>query len=825
MNYCISCMLEIDQGAAECPYCGKKQSEEIPPHHLMPGTILKGRFLVGTALGEGGFGITYIGRDLQLDMRVAIKEFFPNGYVNRNNTVAPVVSIATYGEHRDFFEAGRERFLREARILARFSNEEGIVNVRDFFEENNTAYIVMEFLDGQTLKEYLKDNGTLTPDQTVSLLMPVMNSLKKVHAQGMIHRDIAPDNIMLVDGKVKLLDFGAARNVSSAANKSLSVMLKPGYAPEEQYRTKGEQGPWTDIYALSATMYKCITGITPDEAPDRYHSDELKAPSTLGVKIDPALEKAIMKGLAVLKDDRYQNIDEFLKGMKGEKVVAPDVNNTTNKQVQHVHEDQKETVFVPKAGDVANKTEPAPVEKKSSANKSKKSLIFILSGVALLLVAAIAVVFIIVANNKGGNNGKINKDEVLKSDLFDYKFELDGVVYQLPMPVKKMLDNGWSIRKENEEVIGADYVSTSDQTMLRSGDQYGVNLLKDGKAITVSVINNSNENKKISDSVVVGIFVKKASGFDFKITKGISLDYTPEEVKAAYGNPHSIDDGEYSEVTTIEYINPNNSLSAVVFYYHKVLNDETGILLINFNDSNAEDKTEEQKHEESGLVDINAKSEGVMTYAQYDAASLYERVVIEAYIQAKQSWWDNKAVFYLADGEGGYLAYNATCSENDYNTKLTIGTKVRVDGYKDVWTGEAEIGEGASITGVENGGTYIAKATDVTALLGTDDLIKKMNQFVAFKSMTVEASKDADGKDVAFLYKYNGTGSEGDDLYFNASVNGKTYTFTVESFLSGKDTDVYKAVKKLKIGDKIDMEGFLYWYDGPLPQITSVKSS
>ena len=269
MNYCISCMLEIDQGAAECPYCRKKQSEEIPPHHLMPGTILKGRFLVGTALGEGGFGITYIGRDLQLDMRVAIKEFYPNGYVNRNNTVAPVVSIATYGEHRDFFEAGRERFLREARILARFSNEEGIVNVRDFFEENNTAYIVMEFLDGQTLKEYLKDNGTLTPDQTVSLLMPVMNSLKKVHAQGMIHRDIAPDNIMLVDGKVKLLDFGAARNVSSAANKSLSVMLKPGYAPEEQYRTKGEQGPWTDIYALSATMYKCITGITPDEAPDR----------------------------------------------------------------------------------------------------------------------------------------------------------------------------------------------------------------------------------------------------------------------------------------------------------------------------------------------------------------------------------------------------------------------------------------------------------------------------------------------------------------------------------------------------------------------------
>ena len=225
-------------------------------------------------------------------------------------------------------------------------------------------------------------------------------------------------------------------------------------------------------------------------------------------------------------------------------------------------------------------------------------------------------------------------------------------------------------------------------------------------------------------------------------------------------------------------------------------------------------------------TDINAKSEGVMTYAQYDAAKVDDEVTIEGYIQAKQSWWDNKAILYLADGDGAYLAYNVTCTEDEYNNQLKIGTKVQVKGHKAEYQGEIEVGEGATVKVVENGGTYIAKATDVTALLANEaELIKKMNQFVAFKGMTVEASKDADGNDVAFLYKWNGTGSEGDDLYFNVSVDGKTYTFTVESYLCGKDTDVYKAVQALKIGDKIDLEGFLYWYNGVNPHITSVKAA
>lgn len=210
------------------------------------------------------------------------------------------------------------------------------------------------------------------------------------------------------------------------------------------------------------------------------------------------------------------------------------------------------------------------------------------------------------------------------------------------------------------------------------------------------------------------------------------------------------------------------------------------------------------------------KSEGVMTYAEYDAAALNSQVVIETYVQAKQSWWEDKATLYTQDKDGAYFIYNAVCSEADYE-KLTPGTKIKVTGYKTEWSGEVEVAEGATIE-IENG-SYIAPVTDVTDLLGKDDLIKHQNQFVSFKGMTVEA---ADDSGAAFLYNWDGSGEEGNDLYFNVSLNGETYTFTVESYLCGADTDVYKAVKNLNVGDTVDMEGYLYWYEGVNPHITSV---
>lgn len=217
--------------------------------------------------------------------------------------------------------------------------------------------------------------------------------------------------------------------------------------------------------------------------------------------------------------------------------------------------------------------------------------------------------------------------------------------------------------------------------------------------------------------------------------------------------------------------------------------------------------------------DADVKSEGVMTYAEYDAAAVDSEVVVETYVQAKQSWWEDKATLYTQDKDGGYFIYNMACSEADY-AKLTPGTKIKVTGYKAEWSGEVEI---VDATFEIMDGNYIAPALDVTAMLGTDDLVKHQNQFVTFKGMTVEAAgQDESGNDVAFLYNWDGSGEEGSDLYFNVSLNGTTYTFTVESYLCGADTDVYKAVKALEIGQTVDMEGFLYWYNGVNPHITSV---
>lgn len=220
-------------------------------------------------------------------------------------------------------------------------------------------------------------------------------------------------------------------------------------------------------------------------------------------------------------------------------------------------------------------------------------------------------------------------------------------------------------------------------------------------------------------------------------------------------------------------------------------------------------------------TDDEVEGVAVMSYDEYIAAAIDTQVTVETYVQAKQSWWEDKATVYTQDENGAYFLYNMACSAEDYE-KLTVGTKIRVTGYKSEWSGEVEITD-ATFEIID--GNFVATALDVTDLLGTDDLIKHQNEFVSFKGMTVEATKDADGNDVAFLYNWDGSGQDGSDLYFNVSLNGETYTFTVESYLCDNTTEVYSAVKALNIGDKIDMEGFLYWYEGVNPHITSVSAA
>ena len=346
------------------------KTDKQNPRYLAVNTVLAGKYLVGPVLGEGGFGITYAGYDLNMETRIAIKEYFPVELVTRDTTLqntggggaasgssasdggessAGSISasgggsdrvISLSGEKRKTYQQGLKKYVDEARNVSRFAGIPGIVSVKDFFYENDTAYIVMEYIEGISLKEYIrKKGGKVLEEEALAILRPVLEALEKVHAAGIVHRDISPDNIMLTFAEkekaeqasasdttstpsaaavygdisaVKLIDFGAARMTSKNDQKSLTIILKHGYAPEEQYRSHGEQGPWTDVYALCAVLYRMLTGKVPEPAMDRLFSDGLKSPEELGVKVSPAVSEAVMKGLAVKKEDRIQTVRELM---------------------------------------------------------------------------------------------------------------------------------------------------------------------------------------------------------------------------------------------------------------------------------------------------------------------------------------------------------------------------------------------------------------------------------------------------------------------------------------------------------------------------------
>ncbi len=309
---CLGCMKEIPDGQKICGLCGYDQSAPAKePYHIIPGTVIGERYLIGRVLGYGGFGVTYIGYDSVLDHTVAVKEYLPGEFSTR---MPGDLKITVYsGEKHEQFMSGKEKFLDEARRLAKFRNTEGIVEIYDVFELNDTSYIIMEYLEGETIRSRIEHEGVFTPDEAAKLMKPVMKALSAVHAEGIIHRDIAPDNIyILSDGRVKILDFGAARYASTNFSKSLSVILKQGYAPEEQYRSRGAQGEWSDVYALAATIYKMITGATPEDAIERTVNDELLPPSKLGVKLSANYENALMNALNVYREDRTQTVKDFM---------------------------------------------------------------------------------------------------------------------------------------------------------------------------------------------------------------------------------------------------------------------------------------------------------------------------------------------------------------------------------------------------------------------------------------------------------------------------------------------------------------------------------
>ena len=327
MRRCENCFSEINDELEMCPFCG--YYEDMPIENgvaLRPGTRIADRYTVGKVIGSGGFGFTYLAWDDTLQQRVAIREYLPSEFSTRSPGQKRVSVFQ--GEKNEQYLQGLEKFIEESRKLAKFQNEEGIVKTFDCISENDTAYIIMEYLEGQTLAEYLQKHHVIPEADAVRMLTPIMESLVTVHEAGILHRDIAPENIFICeDGSAKLIDFSASRFASATHSRSLTVMVKPGFSPEEQYRSMGEHGPHSDVYSVAATLYKMVTGITPPDALERRakvensKKDMLVDPGKINKKVSRVFENAVMNALNVQIADRTKTMQQFIKDLHAETPV------------------------------------------------------------------------------------------------------------------------------------------------------------------------------------------------------------------------------------------------------------------------------------------------------------------------------------------------------------------------------------------------------------------------------------------------------------------------------------------------------------------------
>lgn len=383
---CYRCTRQLNaDGKCVCGFDINKYNTAL--YHLIPGTSLRDRYIVGTVIGEGGFGITYVGYDKLFNRKVAIKEFYMTGYVSRTNTYSMQL-VTTSGDKEEIFKSNLEKFLKEGQILAKYNDISSIVSILDYFKENDTAYIVMEYVEGNTLKQYCRKNGPMSFEKVKEIFLPLIDALSIVHKDNIIHRDISPDNIIISeDNKIRLLDFGAAREFEADNTKSMSIILRPGYAPEEQYRKKGKQGPWTDVYSVCATIYFCMTGNAPDNSIERMVDDELKPLCELASKCPKEFSNVIMKGLSVFKDGRYQSMAELKAALVNE---VSDLHRYNRKESRKTLDDTDYTLILDSEENAAVKPEKVDSAGSPSVKNKKKFLWLIFF--AMLLVACLIIV-------------------------------------------------------------------------------------------------------------------------------------------------------------------------------------------------------------------------------------------------------------------------------------------------------------------------------------------------------------------------------------------------------------------------------------------------
>lgn len=445
-SLCENCFSEIT--SEPCPVCGYSPQDHISdPTVLSSGSVLQGRYAVGRVIGKGGFGVTYLAYDIKHDEKIAVKEYYPYGIALRNPE-STIVSVSTE-EAADIFKSGAEKFYDEARLVAAFNGNPSIVSVYDFFYENDTVYYTMEYLEGQTLKDYVEKNGVITSEQAVYIAEKISSALMTAHSANILHRDVSPDNIMICsDGKVKLLDFGAARQVVANASQSLSVILKQGFAPLEQYQKKGRQGPWTDIYSLGATLYFALTKDIPDDPMTRFESDDEYSSNKYSI-VQPLWE-IIRKATMLRIEDRYSNIFEFRSDLASsgitaeplvefeapEKIVLPSgvtakpySTTASMRTSERPHSEQRavtpvpvqtsQTPVVPTPPSEPAVSENTSAEENASPEKkpAKKKLTAILAcAAALIIIVGAAVAVGVCKNNNAAVSTSVESESALQQE-------------------------------------------------------------------------------------------------------------------------------------------------------------------------------------------------------------------------------------------------------------------------------------------------------------------------------------------------------------------------------------------------------------------------
>ncbi|MEY8431751.1 protein kinase [Lachnospiraceae bacterium 48-42] len=530
MKLCMGCMNQMEDHLLVCPHCGFNEAAlRQESYYLDPGTIIGGKYIAGRVMSYGGHTISYLGMDAEANRKVIIKEYLPSDFSTRSEGEKEVTIYSGDGQVQ--FEQGLTNFLNEANRIQQLGKAEGIAQVYDCIAENDTGYVISEYVEGKTLKEILDSGKKFGAEEAKSFILRILRGLSKIHKMNIVHCDISPETIMVTDsGEIKLMDFGATRYVTTANSKSLSIILKRGYAPEEQYRSRGVRGSWTDVYALGAVMYRMITGVVPQESVDRVLEDDLKEPSKMGISVPMNMENALMNALNVYQEERTPSAEIFLK----------ELNSPSVKRIK--------------------------VKKRN--NKTGKFPIWAKGLVACLFCVAIAGGVILY--RMSGEDTRLDSKAIILKDLKGMEVEK---VQEYINSLNK--DNGWNIKLDTEEHI-FDLVKENNGTIYSQSVEPSTNL--SDKTVLENIDDLQNENGKVTGTIKCTVYSNEKLYFSeisnmnaYALAKKLGIDVTDENrfirVQGEKGNYYDLKSLQTEEeVINAEDLNKEENANKEINY-------------------------------------------------------------------------------------------------------------------------------------------------------------------------------------------------------------------------------------------------------------------